>query len=170
MKTELKMCLFTLQDKPFVAENDIVCYKRVGINKFNGFVSPVFKRKIPDGVISGKRLYWARGIFRRAYRDPVLTWVNVVDRGWIHTYTATPFFFHVYDGVWFECVIPKGTKYWKSQNGDEYASRSIRFVKLCDKQICCLFSFANGRFPTEEELSEIVGSIGKAKKFFKAFA
>ena len=164
------MCLITLQDNPFVAENDIVCYKRVVINKFNGFVSPVFKRKIPNAVISGKRLYSGRGIFRRAYRDPVFPWVNIVDRGWIHTYTAAPIFFHGNDGVWFECVIPKGTKYWKSKDRDEYASRSIRFVKPCEEQIRALFSFANGRFPTKEELSEIVGSIGKAKEFFKKFA
>ena len=31
------MCLLTLQDKPFVAENDIVCYKCVDITKYGVF-------------------------------------------------------------------------------------------------------------------------------------
>ena len=89
------MCLLTFQDKPFVAENDIVCYKRLVLNKNDRFVTPVIGRKIPDAVISGRRLYRARGIFRRTYRDPVFPWVNIVDRGWIHTYTATPIPFFI---------------------------------------------------------------------------
>ena len=164
------MCLITFQDEPFVAEEDIVCFKRLVLDKNNRFVTPVIKRKIQGVVISGKRLYRARGIFRRAYIDPVFPWDTIVDRGWIHTYTVTPIFFHGNDGVWFECVIPKGTKYWKSNNGKEYASSSIRFVKPCEKQIYALFSERMGRFPAEDELSVIVGSIEQTKKFFKTFA
>lgn len=165
------MCLYTFQDKPFVAEDDIVCYKRVEINKYGSFVSPVFKRWIPDAVMFGKRLYRARGIFRRAHIDPVFPWVTIVDRGWIHTYANEPYFFENETGiVWSECVIPKGTKYWKSKDGDEYASSNIRFVKPCEKQIRALFSERMGRFPAEDELSVIVDSIGQTKKFFKNLA
>jgi hypothetical protein len=166
------MCLYTRQDEPFVAEEDIVCYKRLVLNKSDMFVTPVIGRKIPDAVISGRRLYRARGIFRCAYRDPVFPWVNIVDRGWVHTYTSTPIFFYGDDGVWFECVIPKGTKYWKSKNGNEYASSSIRFVKPCEKQIYALFSEVMGRFPAEHELSlsDIVGSLERTKEFFKNLA
>ena len=165
------MCLVTFQDKPFVAEEDIVCYKRVVINKYGNFVSPAIKRKIPDAVMSGKRLYRARGIFRHAHKDIVFRWLNIVGRGWIHTYTTTPIFFHANDGVWFECVIPKGAEYWKSKDGNEYASRSIRFVKPCEDQIRALYADCIGgaRFPTEEELSDIAGSIKRTKEFFKKF-
>lgn len=164
------MCLYTLQDKPFVAEEDIVCYKRLVLNESDRFVTPVIGRKIPDAVISGRRLYKAMGLFRRVYVSPAFPFLNVVDRGWIHTYTTTLNLFHRDDGVLFECVIPKGTKYWKSKDGNEYASSSIRFVKPCEKQIRALFSERMGRFPTEDELSEIVGSIEQTKKFFKTFA
>lgn len=166
------MCLFTVQDKPFVAENDIVCFKRLVLYKNNRFVTPVIGRKIKNAVISGKRLYRARGIFRRAYIDPVFRWVTIVDRGWIHTYTNKPYFFknENTDIVWFECVIPKGTKCWKSIDGKTYASSYIRFIKPCEEQIRALFSERMGRFPVEDELSVIVGSIEQTKKFFKAFA
>ena len=120
------MCLLTLQDKPFVAEENIVCFKRLVLDENGSFVTPVIRRRIPDAVITGKRLYRARGIFRRAHKDFVFRWLNIVGRGWIHTYTTTPIFFYVNDGVWFECVIPKGAEYWKSKDGNEYASRSIR--------------------------------------------
>ena len=67
-------------------------------------------------------------------------------------------------------MIPKGAEYWKSKDGNEYASRSIRFMKPCEGQIRALFSERMGRFPAEDELSVIVGSVEQTKKFFKAFA
>lgn len=166
------MCLYTIQDKPFVAEEDIVCYKRLVLNKSDIFVTPVIGRKIPDAVISGRRLYRARGMFRRVNESPAFPYLNVVDRGWIHTYTASPTFFDEEKGVWFECVIPKGTKYWKSKDGEEYASRYIRFVKPCEDQIRALYADCIGgaRCPTEDELSDIVGSIKNTKEFFKNLA
>lgn len=163
------MCLVTFQDKPFVAESDIVCYKRLVLNKNDRFVSSVIGRKIPDAVISGKRLYKARGLFRRLYIDSIFPCVNIVDKGWVHTYANEPYF-DKYTGIVFQSVIPKGTEYWKSKDGEEYASRSIRFVKPCEKQIYALFSERMGRFPAEDELSVIVGSIEQTKKFFKTFA
>lgn len=168
------MCLFTLQDKPFVAEEDIVCFKNLAIDKNASFVTPVIGRRIPDAVISGRRLYRARGLFRCRHKlsDFPLLNFNVVDKGWIHTYTASPTFFDEENGVWFECVIPKGTKFWKSKDGEEYASRSIRFVKPCEEQIRALYADCIGgaRCPTEDELSDIVGSIKNTKGFFKNLA
>ena len=166
------MCLITLQDKPFVAENDIVCYKRLVLNKSDMFVTPVIGRKIPDAVISGRRLYKARGLFRRAHEYDFMPWLTEVGKGWIHTYTAAPTFFDEEKGVWFECVIPKGTEYWKSKNGEEYASSCIRFVKPCEEQIRVSYADCIGgaRCPTEDELSDIVGSIKNTKEFFKNLA
>lgn len=166
------MCLCTLQKKPFVAEKDIVCYKALVLNESNKFVTPVIKRNIPDAVISGRRLYRARWLFRRARKSQDFPYLNVVDRGWVHTYSTKPNFFQVSYDVWFECVIPKGTKYWKSEDGEEYASRSIRFIKPCEEQIRALYADYIGgrRFPTEEELSDIVGSIKRTKEFFKKLA
>lgn len=147
------MCLYTLQDKPFVAEKDIVCYKELVLDESNKFVTPVMKRNIPDAVITGRRLYRARGLFRRARKSQHFPNINIVDRGWVHTYSKTPNFFQSRRyNVWFECVIPKGTKYWKSQDGVEYASRSIRFVKPLDGQISVLYADCIG------------------KEFFKKFA
>lgn len=166
------MCLVTFQNKPFVAEKDIVCYKRVVINKYSNFVSPVIKRKIPDAVMSGKRLYRARGLFRHAYIHPAFPWVSIVDKGWIHTYANEPYFFENKNMVWFECVIPNGTKYWKSEDGHEYASSYIRFVKPCEEQIRAFYADCIGgsRCPTEYELSDIVGSLERTKRFFKNLA
>lgn len=163
------MCLLTLQDKPFVAEKDIVCYKRLVLNKSDRFVTPVIGRNIQDAVISGRRLYKARGIFMRSHKSSYFPYLNVVDKGWIHTFTTSPTFFNEEKGVWFECVIPKGTKFWKSNDGEEYASRSIRFVKLYEDQIRALYAdcFGGARCPTEDELSDIVGSIKRTKEFFK---
>ena len=166
------MCLFTLQDKPFVAEENIVCYKCVDITKCGIFYSPVIGRNIPDDVISGKRLYRAKGIFRRAHIHKYYPWLHEVGKGWIHTCTSSPVYYVSAPQIWFECVIPKGTKYWKSEDGEEYASRSIRFVKPCEGQIRALYADCIGgaRLPTEEELSGIVGSLERTKEFFKKFA
>ena len=162
------MCLISITGKK-IAERNIACYKV--LYYWNGkYYTPVMHKKVKDAVISGRRLYRARGIFRRVYKSLVFPYFNVVDRGWIHTYTTILNFFHGDNGVWFECVIPKGTKYWKSKFGNEYASRHIRFVKPCEEQIRTLFAERMGRFPEEDELSVIVGSIEQTKKFFKAFA
>ena len=164
------MCLYTLQKKPFVAIADIVCYKKVKINKDASFASPIMMRKISDAVISGRRLYRARGLFRCRHKSSYFHYI--VDKGWIHTYTASPTFFDEEKGVWFECVIPRGTKFWKSNDGEEFASRSIRFVKPLEEQIRALYADCIGgaRCPTEEELSDIVGSLERTKEFFKKFA
>ena len=81
--------------------------------------------KVRNAVLTGRRLMKARGgreIISCLYQ-------HVVKGGYIHTYKhVPPFYYNIGDFV-FECVIPKGEEYFESDDGREYASRSIRFVR-----------------------------------------
>jgi hypothetical protein len=122
-------------DKPRIAEEDIICYKV--LCKSNGvfgskWVTPITEMSIRNAVLTGRRLMKARGereIIGLYLND---NYIYAVAGGYIHTYKQVPpfppFYYKIGDIV-FECVIPKGEEYFKSVDGHEYASRSIRFVK-----------------------------------------
>ena len=127
------MCLSTKQAYPFIAEEEIVCYKLIE-KKRNLFgwkwVTPFKGFRVSKSVVSGKRLLRARG--RRIYYRHIFG--NLIGGGYIHTFSNNEYEKDAYEIMsvagyhLFECVIPVGTEYYVSDTEQEYASRSIRFV------------------------------------------
>lgn len=123
------MCLVSKNNKPLIAEDDIVCYKMLvrGNGFFCKWKTPIIGMRVRNGVLSGRRLMKACGerkIIGTRLNDNSIEYE--VSGGFIHTYRVS---YYKCAGLYmFECVIPKGEEYYKSYDGTEYASRSIRFV------------------------------------------
>ena len=127
------MCLTTKQVYPFIAKEEIVCYKLIE-EKRNLFgwkwVTPYQYFRVSKSMVAGKRLLRARG--RRRYYSHIFG--NLVGGGYIHTFSNNKYAKDVYETMsvagyhLFECVIPVGTEYYVSDDKQEYASRSIRFI------------------------------------------
>ena len=119
------MCLLSLSDNPKVADKDIVCYKfldRLGPFRYMTPIREVKLWKFPYL----KKIFVAKGT-EEAERDP-LQRRYVVGEGFIHTFAKMSDEYSrrgLHDVVLFRCIIPKGTKYFKSMDGSEYASREI---------------------------------------------
>lgn len=80
-------------------------------------------------VLSGKVPYRARGREDIDWRDDNGCWV---DGGFVYSYSSRKYV--VDDGagafaVAYECVIPAGTRYLVSADGNMYASKRLRFVE-----------------------------------------
>jgi hypothetical protein len=120
------MCLYSTTGKK-IAERDIVCYKV--LSYWHGkYYTPVMGKKVKDAVLTGRRLLRG-GLFREkeAYGN-----VMVIGGGYIHVATNLKWLRIWYKGHehrYFKCIIPKGTEYWVSKDGDEMAARKIRFVE-----------------------------------------
>lgn len=128
------MCLTTKQVYPFMTGEDIVCYKLIEKKRslFGWkWITPHQGFRVSKSVVSGKRLFRARG--RRIYYRYNLA--NIIGGGYIHTFSNNKYAKGVYESIpfagyhLFECVIPMGTEYYVSDTEQEYASRSIRFVR-----------------------------------------
>ena len=125
------MCLTSESKKPLIAKYDIVCYKMMCNRKWifgRKWETPVQGMRVRNAVMRGRCLMKARGkrqIFERRINDNFIRYD--VYGGYIHTYCG-PQHQSVGENM-FECVIPKGEEYYKSYDGYEYASRSIRFIK-----------------------------------------
>lgn len=126
------MCLVSKTDKPLIAEDDIVCYKILDrCDSFScEYRTPFMGMKVRNAVLTGRCLMKARGKREiiRAYLGNN-SYRYEVNGGYIHTYKHVPFYSYDIGDIVFECVIPKGEEYYKSYDGTEYASRSIRFIK-----------------------------------------
>ena len=134
------MCLY--KDKkyhphnhPLIAEEDIVCYKRLWVRCDNRIVTPHTHIPIPIKCLQKnkrKRVPFKAEIlnkFRFIWRH-VLGFGNIVEDGFIHTYSSMPSHYNVFWGDRiFQCIIPKGTKYFIGEDGEEYASEQIMFGK-----------------------------------------
>ena len=121
------MCLLANEFEK-IAEKDIVCYKELKYDQVLGiFVTPFQQRWIGRRVLNGRRLYKARGKEEVKY-DCYFQ----VGGGFVHSYAKLYSCFGSRHVVW-ECVIPAGTRYWVSDDGTEYASKSLRFVRKMDK-------------------------------------
>ncbi len=120
------MCIRSYSLK--VAETDIVCYKQLCRSELFGFLyTPVVRRLMFPWVLSGKRLYRARGFKRIECLEDYTFWV---DSGFVYSYARGDDVFD--DGklyVAYECVIPAGTRYWMSTDAMVYASDKIRFKR-----------------------------------------
>ena len=127
------MCLLSDTDIPKIAQEDIVCYKVLikvsGIKALfgKGYLTPWCDTKVrPKGLFKAKG---GKSILRNCFKPGTYD----VGRGFIHTYTGL-------DGSripknligghrMFECIIPKGTEYFVSIDGEEYASDCIIFKR-----------------------------------------
>ncbi len=133
------MCLETLDKKRKIAGHDIVCYKIVERVEPDGIWRTPFRLcRIPDAVISGRRFMVGRGLgFVRRKRDNS----RIVGRGYVHVYRDEDVKFGFlmdetyssFDGItvsWhlFKCVIPVGTAYWESLDGETFCAKRIKFV------------------------------------------
>lgn len=127
------MCLYSLQNKAFISEEDITCYKVV---RYRGgkYYAPFVMRRIPCRYLKGRCLYSAHGEPDiRLFGTP--KWLDApvyrVGNGFIHTYGNIHEAFQNsgVNKMVFECVIPKGTEYWKDMDTSELASKVIRFVR-----------------------------------------
>lgn len=141
------MCLISLSSLPTVAEEDITVYKVLGML----YHSPYLKYRKTDneggyGIVRydyEPGMNYARGPeeidVMVTYRETMgFRMVNryVIGSGYLHSYSTkenamiscqqmferTNMPHYVY-----EMKIPKGTKYFKSENGSEYCSKSLMF-------------------------------------------
>ena len=79
--------------------------------------------------MNGRRLYKARGKEEVKY-----DYYFQVGGGFVHSYAKFQACLSVRYVVW-ECLIPAGTRYWVSDDGTEYASKSLRFVRRMDNDL-----------------------------------
>ncbi len=127
------MCLLSDTDIPKIAQEDIMCYKAlIKVSSIKalfgkGYATPWLETKVrPKGLFKAKG---EKSIFRNCFKPGTYD----IGRGFIHTYTGldgskVPKNL-VGDHRMFECIIPKGTEYFVSIDGEEYASDCIIFKR-----------------------------------------
>ena len=120
-------------NRPLVAEEDIVCYKQLYVNYNGEIVTPYTnflylqsvykknkKKRIPfkAEIVNKWKFIWRH----------VFGFSNVVADGFIHTFSSAPLYQSLGRGNRvFQCIIPKGTKYFIGIGEHEYASEQIIF-------------------------------------------
>lgn len=125
------MCLFKDKkhhphNRPLIAKEDIICYKQIIIGGRNECFTPYTNVVVPVECIKNKVPFKAKILNKFLFFcNHILGFSNEVSDGFIHTYTY-PIITHNYSC--FECIIPKGTKYFVGENID-YASAEIIFLK-----------------------------------------
>ncbi len=127
------MCLFKnkskhLFNRPLIAEEDIFCYKQLEPSHFtNGYVTPCTYSVVPADCLKKKVPFKAEILnkFEFIWKH-VLGFSNIVTDGFIHSHAHLPGNSFLYRT--FQCIIPKGTKYFIGTN-DDYASERIIFLK-----------------------------------------
>ena len=127
------MCLITRDKKVRVAEEDIVCYKRLfpsGSGESICYTTPYRGFGVSDEIIEGKEPLIAKGIkthTRGVHGDLKLF---RVDRGYIHLHTDLGYAKMIAkswgDDV-FKVIIPAGAKYYVSEDGSEMCAERIIF-------------------------------------------
>lgn len=113
-------------NRPIIAKEDIVCYKQVCKDPSGLYETPYTYTTIPTECIENKVPFKAKIDDKfRFFLDHVLGKYNIVEDGFIHVYTYPRFQFN---RLTFECVIPKGTKYFVGIDQD-LAAKEIIFLK-----------------------------------------
>lgn len=125
------MCLFKdgkyhPHNRPLIAEEDIVCYKKV-FGPINGkYITPYTDTIIPTECIENKVPFKAKIVQKfRFFWNHILGMSNIVDDGFIHIYTYPA---QEFRHTTFKCIIPKGTKYFIGE-GVDLASKKIVFLE-----------------------------------------
>jgi hypothetical protein len=126
------MCLYSRKKEPLIADRDITCYKVVSI-RGGKYYTPCVRRRISKRHIIGRCLYYAHGkpVVEGSYYTFSGIRIFAVGKGFIHTYGRVDVEFSKM-GVnreVYECIIPKGTEYYKDYETCELASTAIRFVR-----------------------------------------
>lgn len=124
------MCLVA-REKEKVAESDISVVKALIHDKSLGkYFTPVQMTEVPESVINGNEDMVAEG--DEKIRFGIVGAHYFVYGGFVHSYDAGYAEANLLKGAksacYFRCVIPKGTRYWVSYYGTEYASKSLKFV------------------------------------------
>lgn len=121
-------------NKPLIAKEDIICYKKLYLSSENTLVTPYTKIVIPKKCVQKnkrKRIPFKAEIlnkFEFIWRH-ILGFSNIVTDGFIHTRSLTvPYYELSHGDRVFKCIIPKGTKYFIGKD-DDYASEQIIFVE-----------------------------------------
>lgn len=130
------MCLYSKQQKWFVANSDIKCYKVLEFEKkFLGikkYKTPYRGMKVSRKIISGKKDLIAEG---KPVLDSIMlgnNMVSVVEGGAIHAYVnyKQAHLHSLFSTEIFECVIPTGTKFMVGLDSDgDICAEKIRFIK-----------------------------------------
>jgi hypothetical protein len=114
-----------------VADDDIVCYKVLRLNRENNhFYTPFRNTLVPYAVLEGKRDFVADGIVEFSASHGFFT----VRMGAIHVYTEREVAMkHIGpDETVRKCVIPKGTEFvfgYDDFNCCGFAAKKIKFIK-----------------------------------------
>ena len=122
------MCLFKDEkyhphNRPLIAEEDIVCYKQVGRGSCSLYETPYTHTIIPTECIENKVPFKAEIVKKfRFFWNHILGTSLIVNDGFIHVYKYPRYQF---DLITFECIIPKGTKYFIGLHGDLAAEKII---------------------------------------------
>lgn len=124
------MCLFK-NDKyhphscPLIAKEDIVCYKQVFRNIDGTYKTPYTNTLIPTECVENKVPFKAKIDKKfKFFCYHVLGTSLIVNDGFIHVYKHPQY---QLGWITFECIIPKGTKYFIGIKGD-LAARKIIFL------------------------------------------
>ena len=125
------MCLFKARgvhplNRPLIAEKDIICYKKLQQVGNDAYVTPCTDTQIPIECIQDKVPFKAEILHKIIFIwRHILGFSDCVEDGFIHTFKEDD----VYSSyIVFECIIPKGTKYFIGTN-DDYASEQIIFIR-----------------------------------------
>ena len=117
-------------NRPLIAEEDIVCYKQLYVDYKGETFTPYTSILVPTKCIQKnkkKRVPFKAEILNKwefIWRH-VFGFSNVVADGFIHTFSSAPLYCSLgWGDRVFQCIIPKGTKYFIGLDG-EYASEQI---------------------------------------------
>lgn len=125
------MCLFKdnkyhHNNRPLIAEEDIVCYKQIFTYIDGTYMTPYTNTIIPTKCITNKVPFKAKIIDKfEFFCNHILGASLFVDDGFIHVYKYPRYKFGL---TTFECIIPKGTKYFIGTDGD-LAAKEIIFLE-----------------------------------------
>lgn len=125
------MCLFKdnkyhPNDRPLIAEKDIVCYKQVDRCSCGLYKTPYTNTIIPTECIKNKVPFKAKIVNKfRFFCYHILGTTSIVGDGFIHVYDYPPYQF---GWMTFKCIIPKGTKYFIGLRED-LAAKEIIFLE-----------------------------------------
>ena len=126
------MCLYTKKRNPRIANRDITCYKVVYV-RGGKYYAPCVRSRIAKRYIIGRCLYYAHGkpVVDGGYYDIEGVRLFAIGKGFIHTYGRIDVAFSQkrLNREVYECIIPKGSEYYKDYASYELASTAIRFVR-----------------------------------------
>ena len=113
-------------NRPLIAKEDIVCYKKLGQDGENIYTTPCTDTQVPIECIQNKIPFKAQILskFKFIWKH-VFGFGRFVEDGFIHSFQEDDGYSNY---AVFKCIIPKGTKYFVGYDG-VYASEQIVFIE-----------------------------------------